>query len=43
MARRLVKVRQIIQDAEAEGLDPDQIFIDPDDLVELEQEQQGEE
>ena len=42
MARRLVSLSRLVEDTEAEGLDLNQIFIDPDDVVELEEEQ-GEE
>ena len=43
MAKRLVPLREIIEDAEDRGLDLDQILINPDDIVELEEEEDEEE
>ncbi len=34
MTRRLVPLRQLVED---EGLDPDNVYIDPDDLAELDE------
>ena len=42
MTKRLVRIQRIIEDAENEGLDLDRIFVDPDDLVELEEEAEAE-
>jgi len=36
--RKLVRVRKVLEEAEDEGLDPEQIYVDPDDIVELEEE-----
>ena len=41
--RKLVPLRRLLEDIEAEGLDPDQVFVDPDDIVELEEESESEE
>jgi len=43
MTRQLISVRQLIQDLQEEGLDIDQVFVDPDDVVEVEQEAEEEE
>lgn len=43
MARKLVPVRRLIEDAQDAGLDLDQIFVDPDDLVEVEVDESDEE
>ena len=43
MAKRLVSVRRVIEDAEDEGQDPSQLFINPDDIVELEEDDEDEE
>ena len=42
MTRRLVRVHRVIDEAEEDGLDPDQLFVDPDDVIELEEEQEEE-
>ena len=42
MTRRLVRVRSVIDEAEEDVLDPAQLFVDPDDVIELEEEQEGE-
>lgn len=39
--RKLIKVERLIEDAEAQGLDPDQLYVDPDDVVELEKDEEG--
>ena len=36
--RKLVRVSKVLKEAEDEGLDPEQIYVDPDDIVELEEE-----
>jgi len=33
--RKLITLEQLIENARAEGLEPDQIYIDPDDAVEI--------
>ena len=38
MTRRLVPVKRMIEDAENQGLDLDELFVDPDDVVEIEEE-----
>ena len=43
MARRMISVRRIIDDLEAEGRDLEQLYIDPDDIVELDQTEDEEE
>lgn len=35
MTRRLISVRQLIQDLQKEGLDIDQAFVDPEDVAEI--------
>ena len=35
MTRQLVSVRQLTQDLQEEGLDIDQFFVDPEDIVEI--------
>lgn len=37
MPRQLVSLRQLIKDTEEQGNDPDDLYIDPDDVVELEE------
>ena len=37
MTRRLVPLKRAIEDAEERGENPDDLFIDPDDIVELEE------
>ena len=36
MTKRLVSLSRLIEDVESEGLDLEQTFIDPDDIVQLE-------
>ena len=36
MTKKLKSVRQIIEQAEADGKDPDNILVDPTDICELE-------
>lgn len=36
--RKLITIEQLLEDAKLEGLDPDQIYIDPDDAVEIPEE-----
>lgn len=36
--RKLVRLNKVLEEAEDQGLDPDQIYVDPDDIVELEEE-----
>ncbi len=43
MARRLVSLRQLIRDLEADGEDPANLYLDPEDVVELEEEPEEEE
>jgi len=38
MTRRLVPLRRLIQDSEEQGEDIDALYVDPDDIVELEEE-----
>lgn len=38
MTRRLVPLKKAIEDAEERGENLDDLFIDPDDIVELEEE-----
>ncbi len=33
--RKLITIEQLIEDIKAEGLEPYQVFIDPDDAVEI--------
>ena len=35
MARRLISIRQLIQDLEEDGLDINQVFVDPEDVAEI--------
>jgi len=42
MTRRLVPLEQIIEDVEAQGGDPSTLFADPDDIAEVELEQDQE-
>ena len=37
MTRQLISIRQLIEDLQEEGLDLDQVFVDRDDIVELEE------
>ena len=43
MAKRLIPLREIIEQAEDKGLDLDRILIDPDEIIELEEEEDEEE
>ncbi len=43
MTKRLVPLREIIDDAEDRGLDLDQVLINPDEIIELAGEQAKEE
>ena len=36
--RKLVRVSKVLEEAEDQGLDPEQIYVDPDDIIELEEE-----
>ena len=42
MTRRLISVRQFIEEARDEDVDLDQVFLDPDDLVEIPEAQEEE-
>ena len=42
MKRRLVSVRQLIQDLQDEGLDIDQVFVDPEDVAEIQEAEEEE-
>lgn len=42
MARRLVRVQRVIEEAEEGGYDPNQLYVDPDDILELEEKQEEE-
>ena len=33
--RKLITIKQFIEDMKAEGLDTDQVYIEPDDAVEI--------
>ena len=33
--RKLVTVRRLLEDAKEQGLDPDQLYVDENDVVEL--------
>ena len=35
MRRQLISIRQLIQDLQEEGLDIDQVFVDPEDVSEI--------
>ena len=35
MTRQLISIRQLIQDLQEEGLDIDQVFVDPGDVAEI--------
>ena len=35
MARQLVSIRQLTQDLQEDGLDIDQVFVDPQDVSEI--------
>ena len=37
MSRRLVTIRKIVEDAEERGEDLDTIYVDPDDIVEIDE------
>ena len=41
--RKLKRLRTLIDDIEDDGIDPDQIFVDPDDIVHVEPEDNGSE
>lgn len=43
MPRQLISVLQYIEEAKQEDLDLNQIFLDPDDLVEIPEEEAAEE
>ncbi len=43
MTRRLVPLRRIIEDVEEQGRDPDDLYADPDDIAELEEDEEQEE
>ncbi len=43
MMRHLVKLQQLVGDLESEGLDLDQVYVDPDDAVVLEQDEADQE
>ena len=42
MTRRLVPLRRLIEDTEDQGDNPDALYVDPDDVVELEDDEQEE-
>ena len=42
MARRLVSLKQLVRDLEEDGKDPADLYLDPDDVVELEEEPEAE-
>ena len=33
--RRLITIEQFIEDVKAEGLETDQVYIDPDDVIQI--------
>jgi len=33
--RKLITIEQLIEDAKLEGLEPDEIYLDPDDAVQI--------
>ena len=35
MARRLIRLEQILDDAEAEGVNPNHLLVDPDDICQI--------
>ena len=39
MTRRLVPLRRIVREMEEQGEDPDVLFVDPDDVVEAEEDE----
>jgi hypothetical protein len=42
VTRQLVSLQQLVRDLEEHGEDPDGLYLDPDDVVELEKEPQDE-
>jgi len=38
--RKLITIEQLLEDAKLEGLEVDQIYIDPDDAVQIPDEQE---
>ena len=42
MTRRLVPLRRIVEDTEGQGEDLDSLYVDPDDIVELEEDSEVE-
>lgn len=42
--RKLVTVRRLLEDAEEQGLNPDELYVDPEDVVEaIEEAEEAEE
>lgn len=43
MIRRLVSLQQLVRDLKEDGEDPADLYLDPDDLLELDEELEDEE